>query len=83
MLFRSGARLALFEELLSDGIHIVVVRPGRQILTPEVQVSILTLHSMRIVRELRGADQPTLLRVTQTEVRARTLPEPRQEILGG
>jgi hypothetical protein len=61
----------------------VVVRPGRQILTPEVQVSILTLHSMRIVRELRGADQPTLLRVTQTEVRARTLHELRQEILGG
>jgi hypothetical protein len=61
----------------------VVVRPGRQILTPEVQVSILTLHSMRIIRELRGADQPTLLRVTQTEVRARTLNELRQEILGG
>ncbi len=78
-----GARLALFDALLSNGIHVVVLRPGpKRVLTPEVQVSILALHSLRIVRELQAATEPTLIRVTQTEVRARTLRELREEILG-
>jgi hypothetical protein len=76
-----GARLPLYRRLLENGVHVVVVRPGRETLTPEVQVAILMHHSREIARRLSGK-LPTLLRVTRSEVKERTLDELLDEILG-
>ncbi len=76
-----GARLPLYQTLLENGISVVVVRPGRETLTPEVQLSILAQHSLRIVRRLKDKP-PTLLRVTRSEVKERSLKELLEEILG-
>jgi hypothetical protein len=76
-----GARLPLYERLLESDISVVVVRPGHETLTPEVQVSILSLHSREIGRRLSDKP-PTLLRVTRSEVKERSLDELRNEILG-
>jgi len=76
-----GARLPLYRRLLENGVSVVVVRPGRETLTPEVQVSILSFHSREIGRRL--ADKPpTLLRVTRSDVKERSLDELLNEILG-
>jgi hypothetical protein len=61
-----GARLPLYRRLLESAISVLVVRPGRETLTPEVQVSILSLHSREISRRLSDKP-PTLLRVTQAK----------------
>lgn len=76
-----GARLPLYQRLLESGVSVAVVRPGRETLTPEVQVSILSLHSREIDRRLSGKP-PTLLRITRSEVKERTLDELLDEILG-
>ena len=76
-----GARLPLYERLLGNGVSVVVVRPGRETLTPEVQVGILSLHSREIGRRLTDRP-PTLLRVTRSDVKERTLEELVEEILG-
>lgn len=76
-----GARLPLYRRLLESDISVVVVRPGRETLTPEVQVSILSLHSREISRRLSGKP-PMLLRVTRSEVKVRSLDELLEEILG-
>jgi hypothetical protein len=46
-----GARLPLYQTLLEKGISVVVVRPGRETLTPEVQVSILVREPIRDLSE--------------------------------
>jgi hypothetical protein len=76
-----GARLPLYQSLLENGVSVVVVRPGRETLTPEVQLSILSLHSREIARKLAGSP-PTLIRVTRSDVKERTLDELLDEILG-
>jgi hypothetical protein len=76
-----GARLALYRTLLENGVSVVVVRPGRETLTPEVQASILIQHSREIERRLRGKP-PTLLRVTRSGVKEWSLEELIREILG-
>ncbi len=76
-----GARLPLYRRLLESRVHVVVVRPGKETLTPEVQVAILMHHSREIARRLTDKP-PTLLRITLSEVKERTLDELLDEILG-
>lgn len=77
-----GAREVLFQALLAAGIHVVVVRPGKETLTPENQLSILVQHSMTIAKRVTAATAPVLIRVTRSSVVERTLTELRAEILG-
>lgn len=78
-----GAKLGLYQALLDADISVVVVRPsGKQALTPEVQLSILSGQSIVIARRLTKSKGPLLLRVTQGGVVARTLGQLRAEIAG-
>lgn len=78
-----GAREALYAGLLAAGVSVVVLRPSRsQRLTPEVQLGVLSQHSVSITRKLAEATAPVLLRVNQSGVRERTLEELRDEIHG-
>jgi hypothetical protein len=76
-----GARLPLYQRLLENDVSLVVLRPGRETLTPEVQLSILSLHSLEIARKLTDRP-PKLIRVTRSEVKERTLDELLEEVLG-
>jgi hypothetical protein len=78
-----GARKPLYEALLEAGVSVVVLRPGRgQVLTPEVQLGVLSQHSSAIGRMLSAAEAPVLLRVRQSGVVERTLDELRGEFEG-
>ena len=58
----------------------VVVRPFRRALTPEVQMGLLSEHSVRIARQLENAEGSVLLRLTQGGIVERSLDQLRQEI---
>lgn len=77
-----GARLVLYQALLDAGISVVVIRPSRLALTPEVQMALLSAHSVRIAERLRAATGSVLLRVTQGAIVERSLDELRDEIEG-
>ncbi len=59
----------------------IVVRPGRATLTPELQLKILITHARKVSEALIGS-QPLLLRLTPTDARERTLDELIIEIAG-
>jgi hypothetical protein len=77
-----GARLVLYQALLDAGISVVVVRPARLALTPEVQMALLSAHSVRIAKLLSEASGSVLLRLTQGGIVERSLDELRDEIEG-
>jgi hypothetical protein len=77
-----GAKLALYEALMAEGVSVVVVRPGKTPLTPEVQLSLLSLNVIRIAEHLQNASGCVLLKLDQGGIRERTLQELRDEIEG-
>lgn len=76
-----GARLPLYQDLLAAAISVIVVRPGRATLAPELQLKILITHARKVSEALMGS-QPLLLRLTPTDARERTLDELISEIAG-
>lgn len=79
-----GAKKVLYEALLDTGTSVVVLRPGKkQILTPEVQLGVLSQHSSSVGSALSRVADPTLLRVTQGGVVERSLEELRREFEEG
>lgn len=79
-----GAKVALYQALLAEGVSVVVLRPSRQqTLTPENQLAILSAHSRTIGRRLQAAQGSILLRVTLGGVVPRTLAELTDEIESG
>lgn len=70
-----GARKFYYEALLEAGVNVVVVRPGKVKFFPNEQLAILSRAQRRVRVLLIGADGPTLIRVTQSDVRERTLDE--------
>jgi hypothetical protein len=77
-----GAKKALYQALLAEGIHVVVVRPGRVIFQAPQQVALLSGKYPTYSRFLREADGKVLVRVTQSDVKVRTLDELVAEISG-
>lgn len=77
-----GAKLQLYEQLLEQGVSVVVIRPGRQTLTPNIQVSIVAMHSTTMFRRAEDAQGPILLRASPSDVKERSLEELRAEIHG-
>lgn len=77
-----GARLPLYEALLTAGISVVVLRPMRRVrLTPSTQASILIRHLARIERQLREAAGTALMTVSDGGVRVvRSLEELAREL---
>ena len=73
-----GAKKALYQTLLDQGVHVVVLRPGKQVLYTETQVALIS-GSYRSIRmklsEVQNLETKLLLRVTQSGVVQRTLEE--------
>jgi predicted nuclease of predicted toxin-antitoxin system len=79
-----GARRHYFAVLLDHGIHVVVGRHGRsRQLSAANQAALILNHYDAIVRRLRDADSPRLLRVTESAVVERDLDQLIHEITGG
>jgi len=79
-----GAKLALYEALLAEGVSVVVLRPqGKKSLRVEQQASVLMKHLRVTARFLHeAAPDCILLRVNESSVVRRTLAELRSEIAG-
>lgn len=77
-----GARKHYFASLLEHGVHVVVVRPGRQQPDPAQQLGLIaTVHS-QTRRHLLSAERPSLVVVTHGTSRVRDLEQLLQEITG-
>jgi hypothetical protein len=80
-----GAKKALYEALVSEGIHVIVVRPRKHPWTADQQASLL-IGKMKafvdLVRRAENAGGRILVRVTPSDVKTRTLDQLVQEIEG-
>lgn len=80
-----GAKKALYEALLAQGIHVVVVRPGKHPWSPDQQASLLAGKERAFVdltRKAEELDERILVRVTPSDVKRRSLDELIREIDG-
>jgi hypothetical protein len=77
-----GAKVALYKALIEAGVSVVVVRPSKRALTPEVQMGMLSEHSVRLARMLEAARESVLLSLTPRGVTERSLEQLRDEIEG-
>lgn len=80
-----GAKKALYEALLSAGIHVVVIRPLKHSWTPDQQASLISGKVRAVVEMLDRADESEekiLIRVTPSDVKRRSLEELIREIDG-
>lgn len=68
-----GARKVYFQALISAGVSVVVIRPGKGRFPPEQQTSVITRHLSRIRHELHAARAPCLVKVSQSGVARRSL----------
>lgn len=59
-----GARKTIYALLLESGIHVVVVRLGKQKPTIEAQMAAVTLGISRLTTLLDEANEPILVRLT-------------------
>lgn len=75
-----GARKYLYQALLENGIHVLVIRPGRQKLDEFLQLSLLARHYKQYARLLAASSGPTLAVLTEGGVRPRSLTELVEEI---
>lgn len=80
-----GAKKALYEALLSAGIHVIVIRPLKHPWTPDQQASLLS-GKMRafatLVRQAEQSGERILVRVSPSDVKKRTLDQLIREIDG-
>jgi hypothetical protein len=64
--------------LLAAGVSVIALRPGRLVLTPEMQTAMLLPHMNRIRSRITlavVAGQPVLLKITPTQFVERMLDE--------
>ena len=80
-----GAKKALYESLLAEGVHVVVIRPLKHPWTPDQQASLISGKVRAfadMVRTAEASNERILVRVTPSDVRRRSLEELVQEIDG-
>lgn len=58
-----GAKKVIYEALLQEGVHVVVIRPGKLTLYLSEQVQLLSGSYRRVRALLASASEPTLVRV--------------------
>lgn len=78
-----GARKALYQALLDHGLHVVVVRPGKQRFVSERQAALFLQHYGSVRRHLTAGAPTVLVVVTPSSVRHRTVADLLEEIEGG
>lgn len=68
-----GARKFYYQALLTEGLHVVVLRPGKGKFYEEEQLSLLS-RSYRRIRSITGtATEPRMLACTPSNVRDRSI----------
>lgn len=77
-----GARLALYQALLTAGVSVVVMRPqAKKSLSVEAQVSMIAKHLRLTAKYLHDLTEgPVLVRINESQCRKVTLRELRGEI---
>ena len=75
-----GARKVYFQALLDSGINAVILRAPKQQFNINLQVSFITGHYTSIKKMLIAATEPTLLSLTHSGVRERSLKELSEEL---
>lgn len=68
-----GAKKFYYQALLEAGVSVVVIRPGKVAFDTLQQMAIISRHWKRIRSLLSESDGPVLIRVTQTDVKIRSL----------
>lgn len=74
-----GAKRVYFEALLEAGVSVVTLRPQKRTHVLEAQTALLLLWSREVAAALRTAREPTLIRVNNSGVSARSLQELMEE----
>lgn len=77
-----GAKKELYEALLAEGLHVCVLRPGKERFTGDQQISMITRHYVRLREMLSSAAKPILTRATWSSLKVRTLEELRSDFGG-
>lgn len=70
-----GARKVLYQSLLAEGIHVLVVRPGKQKLDEFLQVSLLARHYPKFSAKFEVATGPLLVVARESGIKERDLDE--------
>jgi hypothetical protein len=78
-----GARKVLYQALLTAGVSVIVVRPGRTKMTDANQLSLMASKYPVFSRIAADATAPVLVRVTHSDVIERSLEELIDEIQSG
>lgn len=68
-----GARKFYYQALLAEGLHVVVLRPGKGKFYEEEQLSLLSRSYRRIRSITRAAKEPQMLACTPSNVRDRSI----------
>ena len=68
-----GAKKAIYAALINAGVDVIVIRPGKIKFTPEQQVSILSGKYPTYIKLIEDGPEHQLVKVTQSEVKARSL----------